>query len=808
MRGALADHRKPARVLRLACSTALACVMAGAVLSGIAVAQSVGIEDVRVSRDADMLLEADTIVYDHDNSTVTAIGAVQIDYDGNRLVAQRVAYDRRTSRLVASGQVEILDRDGNRFYSEEIDVTDDFRDAFVRTLRVETADKTYFAAESADRKDGTVTTFNYGVYTACEPCEDKPDKPPVWRIKAQKIIWNGQTKTVRFERARFEMFGLPLAFLPAFEIADPTVKQKTGFLAPSYRSSSHLGHGVTVPYYWALSPTYDITFKPTWFSKQGFLAEAEWRQRFNSGEYSITVAGIRQRSPEEFYSTPAGALSSADNEKTRAMIGSKGRFRINPRWTFGWDVMAQTDKHFARRYGINGYTQSRRTNEVYLTGLNDRNYFDLRFQKFNRQELVRDYHSETDAPYSSARNARQPWVLPSFDYSYTPDTPIAGGELSVDINVQSVRRGLLDDRNFTAEGEPQTIVYGIEGASTRLTAEAEWKRSFIVPGGLMLTPLLHARADAIGVNYKDGSEAAIDQLALRNDVDTDIRSAYYRSMATAGLEARWPVLFSASSSTHVLEPMGQLFLRPDEPYGTTVGIPNEDAQSMVFDASNLFERDKFSGYDRIEGGARLNLGLRYSGAFANGWSAHGLFGQSFHLAGTNPYASPDLVHAGAASGLETDRSDYVGSLGVISPVGLSFSVGGRFDEDTFEVRRTDVSAGYNSRPVRVSAVYSYIQAQPDYGFTQDRHEIRGSASVRFHENWRVFGSGTYDLTNDVMVRKGVGLAYDDECFSYTLTASEYINPTVPSDRRRTFGFQVSLRTLGEFGSSSGALASF
>src|SRR5690606_22599073 len=248
--------------------------------------------------------------------------------------------------------------------------------------------------------------------------------------------------------------------------------------------------------------------------------------------------------------------------------------------------------------------------------------------------------------------------------------------------------------------------------------------------------------------------------------------AYYRATATAGLEARWPVLFSTTSSTHVLEPMAQVFARPDEPYGSTVGIPNEDAQSMVFDATNLFERDKFSGYDRLEGGVRANLGLRYSGAFGNGWSAHGLFGQSFHLAGENPYAAPDFVHVGAPSGLDTDRADYVGSFGVLSPVGVSLAAGARVDAGTFDVRRTDVTAGYASTNVSVASAYSYIEKQPDYGFAEDRHEVRASASVRFVENWRVFGNATHDFTNDVTVNKGIGFAYDDECFSYILSASE------------------------------------
>src|SRR5690606_17488807 len=300
--------------------------MAVSLAPGVATAQQIDLEGMSSSPDAEMLLEADTIVYDNDRNTITAVGGVQIDYDGSRLVAQRVTYDRATSRLIATGNVEVVDSQGTRIFSDEIDVTDDFRDAFVRTLRVETADETYFAAESADRRDGSITTFNYGVYTACKPCEEKPDKAPVWRVKAQKIIWNGQTKTVRFERARFEMFGMPLAFLPAFEIADPTVKQRTGFLMPSYRSDEDLGHGVRVPFYWGISPTYDITFKPTVYSKQGFLAEAEWRQRFDNGSYSITVAGIRQRNPEEFYNDISGSpdpSSFTDNETFRGMIGSK-----------------------------------------------------------------------------------------------------------------------------------------------------------------------------------------------------------------------------------------------------------------------------------------------------------------------------------------------------------------------------------------------------------------------------------------------------------------------------------------------------
>ena len=51
-----------------------------------------------------MLLEADSLVYDQESNTVTAVGGVQIEYGGNRLVADRVSYNRQSQRLTATGE--------------------------------------------------------------------------------------------------------------------------------------------------------------------------------------------------------------------------------------------------------------------------------------------------------------------------------------------------------------------------------------------------------------------------------------------------------------------------------------------------------------------------------------------------------------------------------------------------------------------------------------------------------------------------------------------------------------------------------
>ena len=780
----------PHSLSRLARGTAMVCILALPFISVAALPSSASAQDAlgvdyQSDPNARMLLQADELVYDRDVNTVTAQGKVRIEYDGNHLVADRVTYNQQTRRMTATGNVEIVERDGNRIYSDHIDVTDSFRDGFVNGLRVETTDNTRFAAESAERSNGEITTFNNGVYTACEPCEKNPDKPVLWQIKARKIIWNSTTKTVRFERGQFEFLGMPLAWFPAFEMADPTVKRKSGFLFPGFAYKDNLGFGIKNSYFWALAPNYDVTLSTTAYTKQGFLTEAEWRHRLENGTYNLRIAGIHQNKPEEF------DLNTVDREEdNRGMIASKGDFALNSRWRFGWDVMAQTDRNFSRTYNIEGYSASTQVSKIYLTGINNRNYFDLNFYRFNVQESLPSNHARE-------MHSKQPWVFPSLDYSYTLPEPVYGGELNFNANLQALYR-----QNATHTENPRNSfpyyarVPGFSGTNVRLTTEAEWKRTFITPAGLVITPLLALRGDAIGANTNFN-------LADAGYTDALVRSEALRAMATAGLELRWPILFSTTSSTHIIEPIAQLYVRNNERYAGE--LPNEDAQSFVFDATNLFSRDKFSGYDRVEGGTRANLGLRYSGNFNNSdWALYALGGQSFQLGGVNSYGTSDFVNVGADSGLQDARSDYVAMIGTSNSTGLALAARGRFDKDSFSVQRGELEAQKSWRKLTVSTRYAYIAPQPAYGYNDLRQEVTGSATARITTNWRVFGSGTYDMVSETLVRASSGLAYDDECFTYSMAYVQTRNPGEDKPSH-SIGFNISLRTLGDIGSGSQTL---
>ena len=184
-----------------------------------------------------MLLQADEMIYDNDNNKITAKGNVEIYYGNYTLLADRVVYNRARNTLAAEGNVRIKDPDGAVISADQITLTDDFRDGFIDALKLVTTDDTRIVAQSASREAGNTTVFTKGWFTPCKLCEDKPDKPPTWRIRAGKITHKKDKATITFRDAVFDFFGVPLIWVPYFQTADPTVKRKSGFLMPSYTHS-------------------------------------------------------------------------------------------------------------------------------------------------------------------------------------------------------------------------------------------------------------------------------------------------------------------------------------------------------------------------------------------------------------------------------------------------------------------------------------------------------------------------------------------------------------------------------------------
>jgi len=718
---------------------------------------------------------------------VTALGDVFVEYQGYQLFASRLTYDPATEELTAQGGVRLEEPEGNIIIARELVLDENLRDGFLTGLRADTIYRTRLAANRAERV-GPVTIFEDAAYTACWSCRRRPDRPPTWTIKARRVIVDEEDRTLTFEEPQFDLFGTATLPLPGFTIPDPTVRRRSGFLVPTFLSSNLLGFGVRVPYFQTLGPSADVTIGVTPLTRQGVLGDVRFRQRTVTGAWGVRAAGIHQLDPSAFE-------GASGDRRFRGSISTVGEFWLNPRWRWGWESTVTTDRRFLSNYKLSTGDDLTAPTTVFLEGLGDRNHFDARFWAFRILQDDFTGGSVNNAPPPFSRvgeklQGKQAYVHPVIDYEGVYDGAVLGGELSYHLNLTSLSRQETDAFGGITRGVNTARFRGVAGTFTRASAEVAWRSRLIAPLGQVLVPYAGVQGDLFAVENNDPNVTAL--------VDDPLVG---RLMPAAGLTWRWPWLVTADWGTQTIEPVAEIYARPSE---TLIGdLPNEDAQSVVFDTTNLFGPTRFSGFDRIEGGVRANVGVRYTlQTFAGGFLS-ATVGQSYHLAGRNSYRVPDILNSSGASGLTTDRSDVVAGLVIDTNGGFALTAQGRFEEESLSVERAEVAASARVGPLSTKAVYAFLAKAPELGELEDREEVQGSASLRVFDRVRLFGLLRYDLEDEELIRSGVGVGYDDDALSLSLAYSEDRGglPDEPVDR--TVFFRVGLRTIGDLGVSTG-----
>jgi LPS-assembly protein len=777
--GAYYGGRLAAPLLLLA---ATLCTLLASHERALAQAQT-GLEQIVQAPDVNssdpMLLQADELVYENNNARVTAKGNVEVYYGDYTLLADRIVYDRNANTLAAEGNVRMKDPDGAIITANELTLTDDFRDGFVDALKFVSQDDTRISAQSASREAGNVTVFEKGMFTPCKVCRENPEKAPTWRIRAGKITHKRDQAKITFNDAVFDFFGVPVIWFPYFETADPTVKRKSGFMFPSYTHSNELGSTIQVPYYFALSNHYDFTFAPMWTEKAGTLLLGDWRQRTASGGFNVQLAGVFDNVNDE--------TSPADGDDFRGSIKTRGRFALDPYYSWGWDVLLESDETFRRFYNLDSRLRTDRVSQVYLEGLRGRNYFSTRF--YNTQSLL-----FTDEEFSESV------VYPIIDYDYIVDTPVIGGELSFNSNTMVFS---------SADGTD----------SNRFIVEANWRRQLTDGIGQVFTPFGRMRGDVYSLDNPGvlelGGTEDITNANLENGLASNRdNGTIWRGNAVAGLEYRYPFVSTTGNITHTLEPIGQIIARPGS-VGDQQEIPNEDALSLVFDDTILFDIDKFSGYDRIETGTRANVGFGYTAQMMRGGYARAVVGQSYQIAGENEF--DNIFYQ--SSGLATSNSDYVTGLYVQTVAGFALTGQARFDQESFDMVRTDLGTSLNYGPVQASANYARVPGVIEASDitpnltnvvnADDSEEILFAGALAITDKWWLLGNLRYDISSSQTITDGVGLRWQDDCFRLDATYQRSFIRDQDIEPDERFLFSFALKHLGsyQYAADLGALGS-
>jgi LPS-assembly protein len=713
-------------------------------------------------------LEADDLT---DSGGVrTATGNVEARYGGRTVRAREVTYNMATRVVTARGDARIINPDGSVQYADEVQLDDDFAAGVAlgfatRLPNPGGAGNAKIAAASAVRRSRTVTELNRAVYTPCNLCtDDGQNKTPTFTVRAEQVTQNRDLQVVTFRNAQLRIGEVPVLYAPFFAIPDPQAVRASGFLAPEINLSDRRGLSYEQPYVYVISPSQDILLSPQINTKVNPFLNGEYRKRFYSGqmearfgytyEYDFNDEGRFDGSADR----TGDQVVDFSDRTNRSYILARGLFHFTPEWRWGFSAERTSDPLLFDKYGIDDVYETR--------GLYEPDNRRLLSQLYSVRQTERSYVSAALLSFQDLRDPRFtldngaiPAVAPLIEARYEPEQPVFGGRL------RALGSAVVLQRTNGPSADPR-----LNGAdSRRATAEADWRRSFVLPSGVRIDPFAMARADAYGVSDVIGRD----------------EGSKARGFVTGGVDVSYPLYRPIAGGSVVLEPLAQLVASNESDRDPL--IPNEDSISFEFDETNLFEPNKFPGFDRFEGGLRLNAGFRATYDMSGGRGGSLLVGRSFRTEEDPVF--PERV------GLREKASDWVVAAQINPGYGLSFFTRQRLDADNLEIKRSETRFSYSSP--RVFFAVAHLLDELDVRTGQRREDLDFFGEARITKRIGVLGRGSADLSEDVFRRRDFGVFYQDEClrFEVIYEREETFNRTLgPSEN---IGVRLILATLGD-----------
>ncbi|WP_395332356.1 LPS-assembly protein LptD [Novosphingobium sp. BL-8H] len=695
--------------------------------------------------------EADTVEYDQNGETVTAKGNVVLRKDKQSVRADTVTWNRNTGQIVGTGNVRLVDQNGNQLFTEQVELTDELKTGAMENLLLVLREGARLAANKGERLANGDVVLHHAAYTGCAVADDSGcPKSPTWSVLAKTVVYSEEKSLVRFSDARLELFGkvqIPLLGLTVSTNGGAV----SGFLVPDIKSSPSNGIEVAQSYYWKIAPNRDLTGTVHVFTKSAPMASFEYRALTDLGAYQITG-----------YATSSNRISiddtNPDPNRQRAFRGylfANGKFQLDDAWSVTASIRRATDRTFLRRYDIS--RDDRLRSSVEVERIDQDSYFS--FAGYTTQTMR-----------SGQDQGLMPVALPVIDYRRRIDDPLLGGKFELEANTMGISRK--------------------EGQDTqRAFASAQWSLRKVTSMGqeLVLTGLL--RGDV----YHSDENDTTTTLLYRGE------SGWQgRVIALAAADVKWPLVGQVFGGTQVLTPRIQLVATP---HIRNLEIPNEDSRAIELEDTNLFSLNRFPGYDRFEDGVRFTYGFDWTFERPR-WRIKSTMGQSIRLSNEEQIL-PD------GTGLADKVSDFVGRTEVRYRNFVSVIHRFRLDKDTLAWRRNEFDLSLGSNQTYFEMGYAKLDRNISNMIEdlQDREEVRAAGRVAFANYWSMFGSAVVNLTDKSEdptngsdgfqpLRTRLGFAYEDDCLEIALTwRRDYVSN---GDARKGNSFQLhfALKNIG------------
>jgi LPS-assembly protein len=667
-------------------------------------------------------LIADQIEINSDGVLV-ASGSVTVWQGDTKITANKISYEGTINSLEITGPIRLTDGTGTVILADQAALSQDLSQGLIKSARIILNKQVQIAAAQISRVNSRYTQAYKVAATSCYVCAGKT---PLWQIRAQRIVHDKLEKQLHFDNAQLRIMDLPVLFFPYLRLPDPSLKRASGFLVPQLTTSTTLGTAIRTPYFFKLGDHKDFTLTPILSSRTNTLG-FRYREAFQTGKLSLEGAVSRDN------------LSTDQN---RGYLFGTANYELDQDYKLDVQVQTVSDPSYFFEYDV-----------AKIDRLETKISYN-RTKRYENSELrFSNYHSLRD----SDSNATQPTLVAEGIYQQRIVPSSIGGVLDLESSfLASYRYSDID-----SDGDSDGYVDGYDTA--RLSLVANWKRNYSFQNGSIVDV---------------ESQVETSQYVVRQHENVDPNITRISTAAAVGL--RWPL-------SRRLKDGG---MQRIEPHIQLLGvnshsekIPNQDSTRVEFDEGNLYRLSRGPGFDQIETGARINIGVsghnQYKTKTKIGWEVGRVYrGNAFEK-------------FSKASGLSGSVSDWLVAGAIETPSGIEL-VARALLKDLGYIKKAEARMAWKNPTHKIAATYVGLPADTLEGRATPLSSLALNWRYRFAPDWQSASDFQFNATNGKLSKLNFGLKYANECVDVNFSASRHFSTSTTFSNKTEFGLSVEL----------------
>lgn len=631
-------------------------------------------------------------------------GDVLFSQGDRHIAADEAILDQATEQFDANGNLV--------FQDSNFTVTADSLQAQMRSNRATLKGAQYWLHGQqvhGDAEKLQITINNNLILTNTNFTTCPPDNVS-WLLEAEKIKINSEEEWGEIWNAKLRVADIPVFYIPYMTVP-VSDKRKSGFLYPSFSTSTTNGFEVSAPYYWNIAPEYDLTFTPNYMTNRGLFTKTEFRY----------LAGEAQNGRLNFEYLGSDELIS----------GSPNRYLYN--WQHqgaidkNWRVLANFTEVSDNNYFNDLKSDVNRATDNQLSRIGEVSYFERDWDISTRVQDIKVL-GEDEKPYQ---------VMPQVNFNYRAAD--FWNNLDFGFNSELTNFAHQDDDVNTATRlhMAPSLTLPIHGPSGSLTSQLK----------LMQTNYWQEKNNSKFDSLDDTVSRTIPQVRINGQINFERFTELFEQNYRQTLEPQFQYLYVG--------------------YEDQRGIGIYDTAQLQDDYFGLFRDRRFSGLDRIADANQVTLGITTRLFDDHNQEATKFsLGQIFYLQDSKLGYEDNIF--------EQDQSTSVLAAELDTRLTQDWYLGAaiQYDTNTSDNKKTEVTLDFRPETNKLLQFsYRYV---PDLlnSNTNDLVNI-SQAGVRgawpINDSLYFVGNWYYDLNEKRSIETYTGFQYESCCYAIRLS---------------------------------------